>query len=228
MLVKAFSKKFYSSQSTCLNALGIATAPPIFRSIASTTYASRTNTTVTAPAGILNNDILIGTIFLGLNPTAPTPTAPSGFTLISSTNVTYQSFNGKMFVYWKRASSESGSYTFTHSAASSQGVIAAYSGAITSGSPIDVFSTNTGSGATTTATTITTTFNNEINLYIAHDWEGLGTLNPPTGMSERFDGLVYISDVGRPTAGATGNRTQTNNNDSVSPWGAMQISIRAL
>jgi hypothetical protein len=39
-----------------------------FRSLTSTTYGSRTNTVLTAPAGLANDDILIAAIFVGGNP----------------------------------------------------------------------------------------------------------------------------------------------------------------
>ncbi|CDM57664.1 putative mannose-sensitive agglutinin [Rhizobium favelukesii] len=203
-----------------------------FRSISSTTYASRANTAVTAPAGIVNGDILIAIIFLGQSGgTAPTaPTAPSGFTQIGTgTSVTESgnSFSALFGVYWKRAASESGSYTFTHSTASSQAAIAVYSGALSSGSPVDVLSQNSGTlspGTTATATGVTTTAANDLVIYAGHNWDATGTLSPPTGMTERVDSLVYIADVAQPSAGASGNKTQTLASNN--PWAAFLVAIK--
>lgn len=125
-----------------------------FRSIASVTYASRANTSVAAPSGIVDGDTLIAGIFVGASGTAPTPTL-TGFTQIgSATNVTSAGFNGKLFVFWKRAASESGAYAFSHTTASSQAFVMAVSGNF-DGSPVEVNSTNSGTGFTSTANGVT-------------------------------------------------------------------------
>src|SRR5436309_1333140 len=64
-----------------------ATAAAAFRSIANTTYASRTNTVITAPAGIQNNDILLLLFTLG-DAAPPAPTPPAGFTALTGYPVT--------------------------------------------------------------------------------------------------------------------------------------------
>lgn len=199
------------------------------RSFTSTTYASRTNTTLTAPSGLADNDILLAAVFVGVSGTAPSVAAPSGFTALpgSPTSVTdAYGFNGKLNVFWKRAASESGSYTFSHSSASSQGLLLAISGAVTSGSPIDASSNNTGVGKTSTATGVTTTVPNDLLLYIAHDWEGLGALSPPSGFTEIFDSLIYSARMSQATAGASGSKTQTNGNLYGEPWAAWLIAIK--
>lgn len=199
------------------------------RSFTSTTYASRTNTTLAAPSGLADNDILLAGIFVGKSGTAPSVAAPSGFTALtgSPTSVTdAYGFNGKLNVFWKRAASESGSYTFSHSSASSQGLLLAISGAVTSGSPIDASSNNTGLGQTSTATGVTTTVPNDLLLYIAHDWEGAGALSPPSGFTEIFDSLIYSARMSQATAGASGSKTQTNGNLYGEPWAAWLIAIK--
>lgn len=199
------------------------------RSKTSTTYASRTNTTLAAPSGLADNDILLAGIFVGASGTAPSVAAPSGFTALSGspTSVTdVYGFQGKFNLFWKRAASESGSYTFSHSSASSQGLLLAISGAVTSGSPIDASSNNTGVGNTSTATGVTTTVPNDLLLYIAHDWEGLGALSPPSGFTEIFDSLIYSARMSQATAGASGSKTQTNGNLYDEPWAAWLIAIK--
>lgn len=200
------------------------------RSFTSTTYASRTNTTLAAPSGLADGDILLAGIFVGASGTAPSVAAPSGFTALSGspTSVTDSNpFQGKFNLFWKRAASESGSYTFSHSSASSQGLLLAISGAVTSGSPIDASSYNTGFLNSAKATGVTTTVAGDLLLYIAHDWEGTGALSPPTGFTEQFDSLIYGASATQVAAGASGNKTQTNGNVySDSPWAAWLVAVK--
>ena len=206
-----------------------ASAPIAFRSVASTTYAQRTNTTVNKPAGTSDNDILIAGLFVGATGTAPTPTAPAGWTQIgTASSVTdIPGFNGTFRVFWKRAAGEGASYTFTHASGSSQAFIAAYSGCVTSGSPVDTFSVNSGTGSTAAATGITTAGTNEMLLWVEHNWD-IAAVTPPAGMTERFEGLIYLADVRQTAAGATGNKSTSadGNTISSSPWVARLIALK--
>lgn len=200
-----------------------------YRSQTSTTYASRTNTVLTAPSGLANDDILLAAVFVGANSTAPAVTAPAGFTALTGSPTSRSDsggFNGRLNLFWKRAASESGSYTFSHSSASSQGLLLAYSGCVTFGSPIDASSNNVGDGATATATGITTTAANDLLVWISHDWEGTGALNPPSGFSERLDSLLYAADATQASAGASGNKTQTNANGVGGVWAAWLVALK--
>jgi hypothetical protein len=133
----------------------------------------------------------------------------------------------------QRAASESGSYTFTHISRNTQGAMAAYSGCLASGTPFSAAtSNNTGSGPNATTSTglgITTTVANSWLLYIAHDYEGTGALSPPSGMTERFDSLVYTADQVIASAGATGTRTQTNGNTTAAAeqWAVRMVELLA-
>jgi hypothetical protein len=212
----------------------VATGPTIaFRSLTSIAYGSRTNTVLTAPAGIVNGDILLAAIFVGSGsaPTAPTP--PAGFTAFgTATTANASGFFSNFSIFWKRAASESGSYTFTHVAYSSQAVLKAYSGCLASGTPLGATSNNVTTGVapqTSTGTGITTTAANSFLLWESHDWEGTGTLSPPSGMTERFDGLIYSADQLIASAGATGNRTQTNGNTTATAeqWAVRMVELLA-
>ena len=207
-----------------------------FRSLTSTTYASRTNTTLTAPAGLANGDILLAAIITGANNPGVASTPPAGFTALPGSPTTVfdaGGFYGKLAVYKKVAASESGSYTFTHATASSQGVLLAVSGADGT-SPVDVSSSNfsgtgaTGGGNTTTATGVTTTNPADLLVYLAHDWTGSGALSPPAGFTENFDSLLYVGTKLLTAAGATGSVTQTNGNPNNpgNPWAAYLIAIK--
>jgi hypothetical protein len=210
---------------------------PVFGSNWSTTYGSRTNTTITAPSDITDNDILIATLFVGRytsNGGAVSVTPPSGWTLVDYTSVVDASgdvFAGRMYVYWKRASSESGDYTFGHPSAFSQGIISRYSGCATSGSPIDVYSKaqmSAPGSTTTTAPSITTTASKDLLVWLSHDWEGTGSISPPAGFTERSDSLVYTADMVQVTAGASNSKSQLNGNVSEgNPWGVIMLALKA-
>lgn len=196
-----------------------------FRSVASTVYGARTNTTVNKPTGTVDGDIMIAELFVGATGAAPTVTPPAGWTAIgTATLVNDGSFFGGFNVYWKRASSEGTSYTFTHTGGSSECLIASYSGCVTSGSPIGATSVNSGTtGATSTATSITTTSANSRVLFVQHGWD-VGSVSPPAGMTERFESLIYLADYLATSAGATGARTGTI---PQAPWSACLIELRS-
>ena len=95
-----------------------------------TTYAGRTNTTVTAPTGIQDDDALVALIVTATGGEAPNPTFPSGFSEIGTViDVADQNgFNMELRVGIKRAASESGGYAFTHANCSSQGWVGVFRG----------------------------------------------------------------------------------------------------
>jgi hypothetical protein len=205
-------------------------------SSSNTTYASRTNTTVTAPSGITDGDVMLALMLTGAAPEAPDFTEPAGWTLIGSrSDVTAGGFNVEMGVYIKVASGESGDYTWTHSSASSQGAIAVFRGVDTT-TPQDATSTlNSASGATqstTTFTGLTTATDGAWIVGLAHDFaDATADRTPPTGMTERVEvnPLIYICTEEITTAGATGNRSYTNNNTSGGgddAWAARLVALR--
>lgn len=203
-----------------------------FGSLSNTTYASRTNTTVTAPTGITDGDELYAFIATtSAGGTGPTPTAPAGFSALTGSPTIVADSGGfqlRFSAYKKTASGESGDYTFTHTTCSSQGLMIRVTGA-DSGSP--VVSSNSGSGSTTTFTGITTTVNNSLIMAVSHDWaDTVNNLSPPSGatptFTERLDvTLVYAATGSLATAGATGNKTMTNNSSGGGRWGAYLIGI---
>jgi hypothetical protein len=203
-----------------------------------TTYGTRTNTTITKPTGTVDGDFILVVIATGAGE-APDPTEPGGFTLLSS--FPSSAFDGGFEVetrwYSKTASSEGADWTFTHSNCSSQGA------AITirnhnAGTPLDtahLFSV--GTGATSTAPTITPVTNGAMVIYWGHDWlSNPAALAPPTSgtltFTERIDttgpGLLYVATAIMATAGATGTSVQTNQNAPATSdgWAAGHIVIR--
>jgi hypothetical protein len=202
-----------------------------YRAVSFTSYASRTNTTINAPAGVTNGDVLI-LAFIAGGATPPTPTLPAGFTTIQGpTTETDGSFGVSRTLAWKVASGEGASYTITHATASSAAVMVAISGA-SSSTPVS--SSAGGTGFTTTAPSITTPADNSVVLFITHAWTFYGAADPPGGttptFTERLDdgtSIMYLASGVLATAGATGSISHTNPNTvaATDHWGAFLVGV---
>jgi hypothetical protein len=202
--------------------------PAAFRSLSNTTYASRANTTVTAPAGIQNGDVLLFMLAVG-DASPPTPTPPAGFTLLSGFPVTLTDagFSVATRVWYKIAAGESGDYTATHTTANSQGVVYCAQGGAADTPPVTI---NSGTGLTSTANGLTAQRANSLIVYLDQCWN-TGTTAPPGGtnptFTERLDnvGLLYVAD-GVLLSGASGNKTRANANTlGTQPWSAYLLEI---
>lgn len=207
-----------------------APTPPVVRSFTNTNYTSETNTTLAAPTGLADGDILLAFLFVGSG-SGVDVTPPAGFTALTGSPVEVVDgggFTGRSSVFWKRASAEAGSYTFTHNAASSQGILFAISGALASDDPIDASSHNSGTGSAESALSITTTVDNDLVFWLAHDWEGNGGLTPPTGFTEVLDTLMYAAYKTQAAAGATGVVSMTGGSAPNEPWTAWLVAIKPI
>lgn len=213
---------------------GLAFGGAAYRSSSAVAYASHTSTTITAPTGIQNNDILIIFFLLGAS-SPPTPTPPSGFSVLTGfpVTVTNGGFSVSSYCWYKVASSESGNYTVTHSTSSSAAYMVAVSGGVTTSAP--TATTNTGTGSTTTMLSITTTNANSFIMAVNQDWGDFSnTLTPPSGSTPTFTSrlselILFAADGVLATAGATGNKTMTNNNNGAlgTPWSGYLIKVEA-
>lgn len=207
---------------------------PAVESLSNTTYALRTNTTITAPTGIANDDLLLLLFITAENVEAPDPTPPAGFTILPGAwpiDVTGGVFNVEFRAYHKIASGETGDYTVTHVDTRSQGVMMRISGVDTT-TPFSPNPTlNSGTADDTTASGLTTTVNNVMIVLAAFDWgDTANDLTPPTGTTPTFTEhldvpLTYVAAGVLATAGATGDKTMANNSTGVNPWGAALIAI---
>lgn len=207
-----------------------------FRSGSSVGYASRTNTTITAPSGIQNGDALVIVFGIGISGTPPTPTPPAGFVQIRApTSIGLGGFNLANHFWVKVANGESGNYTVTHSSASSWAYMMAFSGADYF-NPIEQSTANTGTSgaATTTALGVTTVRAGTTVIFVDQNWgDTSNNLVVPTGttptFTERRDadiGYVATGDLASPTT--TGNKSHTNNNNVGfgSPWAGYLIVVQ--
>jgi hypothetical protein len=213
-------------------ALPVIISNPAFRSLTSTTYAVRSSTAVTVPAGVVDGDILIAMFVANRIAASTTLNAPAGWTLIDSSRVKDSTgLTCDAAIYWKRALGETGSYTFTNTSASTQLVVLAYSDNVAAGSPIASSSKNfttdpTSSGVTASAFAVTTPANNAYVIYLSHNWVNSGALVPPTGMTERFDSFIYVSDQLVVTAGSIGPFFQVSGNAAAQPWAAYVVALK--
>lgn len=205
------------------------------------TYAQRTNTVITAPSGIANNDVLVAILLVG-GVSVPTVAPPSGFSEVTTTGWPISvdeadpTWQLRLKLYWKVASSESGDYTFSHSSARSEAIMYRITGADTT-TPISPNPTSaTGTGQTATATGLTTPRAGSVVIYATGAWDAAGPTTPPTGttptFTEYFDagstGILYSAAGVMATAGATGNKSNTNsNNSSIWPWLAGLICVQS-
>lgn len=206
----------------------------------STTQAlgNRASSTLTAPAGLANDDILFAIIAAGdgNDQTAPAVTPPAGFNTV--TGNPYQISKADPYaigynLFWKKAASESGSYVFTHGTADTESRLIAFTGADLTAPVSPNPTTNNGLSNVATALGITPTVNNSFVLWISCSWNGLASITPPTGTTPTFTdihdtgGVLYVSGGVLATAAATGNKTATVQPAGGDPWRASLVVIQA-
>lgn len=186
---------------------------------------TRTNSTLSAPAGLTDGDILV---LIWHEEGDVTPTPPSGFAeWVSHAHSTDPT---QLFIWWKRASSESGSYTITHSSSWTEAWLGALSAQYETGDPADATATeNDGSSTSITIPGLTPAHDNAV-IIAAYGTTGdrakgaLGGTTPT--FTEDYDSETNLAvSIGTlATAGATGNKTSTIS--SSNPWNAAMVAIR--
>ena len=207
-----------------------AQAAPAFQSVA-TNSDTTTSLTITKPADVVQNDLLIATLAARGNTTV---TPPAGWTQIQRTN------NGTtqtLAVFYRVATAAdiaATNYTFTLGAnVGVAGAILRYTG-VDPRYPIDASGIATGTGATATAPTVTTTVADTRVLRIA-GIPNRGTLTAPSGTTQRVnlvrdpggtanDTRLGVADVTKAAAGATGTAAFTNTSGA---WVAATFALRS-
>jgi hypothetical protein len=210
-----------------------------YRSIQGTTYGSRTNTTINAPASVADGDELRMYFLLGAANQAaiPTPTFPAGWVVIGGPTTVNEANNSANFSVrsWtlrKRASSEGASYTITHSSSSSDGVIVAVQNAGTSGS----VATNDGDGTgNITFNAVTANAVDSCIIAFCHNWDLWGGGTAPSGTTPTFterqdsaSSLIHVSTGNWTGSGSTGSPTKDSDNvvaGADSQWAAMLVCV---
>jgi len=178
--------------------------------------STTTSVVITAPTGIQDGDILVAfvSVFRSTSATATSITS-TGWTQWAEqiTSTRY-----KCSIFWKRAASESGNYTFNSASATQmQGAIGVYRGCVATGDPRDVLS-NTAyvtSGTIVRAASCTPTVAN--GMYVYGGWyylAGTISLGSPSGMNARetqanTNCAIRLSDLAYTTTAASGIKDAT-------------------
>ena len=188
---------------------GSAGTMPAYRSSTIATASGASSITINAPAGLADNDIMIAAVSV-LDWAVPI-VAPAGWTQL------YQASIGtglKASYWWKRAASEGASYVFTHnygvSAQDWKASISAYSGAVTTGGPINSssFSDNSGLATATPVTgTATASISGSASIvsFLTPPASSV-TATAPTDYTEDYDntGVSFNHKTTAPTVGTVG------------------------
>jgi hypothetical protein len=211
---------------------------PSFRAGSATAEATAANATYTAPAGLADGDWIYITHleYSGSTSQPPTPTPPAGFTAPTGTwpidQTDASGFHENIWLWRKKASGESGNYVVTHASCVRRGTIFAASGADGT-TPEQGVTQNHGTGTTTTFLGITTTADSCLIVVSGEDNNDKGlNLTAPTGTTPTFTEQVddnhgeYLASGILSPAGATGNKTMTNNSNVAAPWLAVMLAIQ--
>lgn len=179
-------------------------ASPTYRASSTAGAATAANLTINKPTGTADGDILVA--FISKDNTAAV-TAPAGWNLIgeATANAYYSG------AWWKRAASEGASWQWTFTSIWRTGCVAAYQGAIGTGTALDPDppAAFTETQNNTLATNSNTTASTDTVVVAMHS--AVGFVAPWTAgssMTERvaFD-EVHLQDIAQAAAGATGTKT---------------------
>lgn len=207
---------------------------PAFRSVAATTYASRSSpTTINKPSGAVDGDLLIAVLMAAKSASTSTITGPAGWTLQTGfPQLVYDgSFEGAIYVWTKVAASEGASWNWTYGGGAqlTDGLVVAVSNPGTSSPQITLYK---GTGSTTTTPGLTTTLANDLVIYTSLSWAGTGSMVVPTGSTPTFSedrdlagSTLYLAHGTLAAAGATSNKTQANGGTAPDPWAGMLIAM---
>jgi hypothetical protein len=106
-------------------------------------YEADASVDAPAPADITDNNVMVAFVMgYQVSGSIPTITPPDGWEVIGTVAVNYIRYT----LYWKRCSSESGTYTFSHNGSNTPYtgvVIGAWRNCLTSGTPVDANYSNT-------------------------------------------------------------------------------------
>ncbi len=222
------------TMTTASHFTGSALGAPFFQSATTVaTTAQSTSATVTAPADILNNDLLLFLV-AAVAGAAFTIDTPSGMTLVRNTTIT----NLQASSFSKIASSESGNYTFTASGGGSPSwcITCMLIRGVDQTTPVNVSDGATGNATDPIAPTITTTAVNCLIVCWCSQQETLAvTYTAPSGYTERSDLTSTNVSVAQgasttdtkllATASATGTATMNSTQLVASNYCAQHIAI---
>lgn len=184
---------------------------PVFGSAGTYGVGTSTSVALVVPSGVAVDHVLF--VHLSLESSgANTVTPPAGFTELTPTPSTTRSIH-TLHVFWKRATAaDSGTYTFTWSTSCYfEGLATRYTGCITTGTPIEEYTSASRSTAATVtpAVSLTSLSIDRLLVFGASNWAS-GSWTQPTGFTSRGTAsVVYVATRDWPTASATGDVTAT-------------------
>lgn len=186
------------------------------------TQTALNTTTVNKVTGVVNDDLMITSVIVYDNTVTITP--PAGWALAGE-NTIAGSTATKHAVYYKKASSEGASYTFSNSGGAYTDLLSiAYSGVDTTTAMDATATTNTGTSGTPTITGITTaTANAQLVLCLSGYNNDAGAVSGMTTRIGPFDSVNYIYDKSQAGAGASGSFTATSSSDG---WIFVLLALR--
>lgn len=174
------------------------------------------------PTGLTTDDIIYA--FVGVDSTGAVITPPSGFTLIDTHTSGGVSAG---HAYWYRATaSEPSTYTFTRSTSGSiEATLIALRGCSTTTDPTNVYSANDGASGDMVHTSITTTVA-ETFLIAWGMVDAITSFTPPSGFTERTDGVFSTSSTNTQAAAGASGSVSTTAGTSVD-WVTFFVAVAA-
>lgn len=195
-----------------------------FRSATTTNNTTSCNTqsvTVNVPAGTVNGDVMVVGVQYG---GSTQMTTPSGWTLINHVNNSF-STTQNLTTFYRVASSEPASYTWTMPSLVCWITAAASYSGVNNSTPVDAQTiVGVTTGTSLVANAVTTTMANDTIVTIFAGYNGTSTTwTPPGGQTERVDSnntsvrSIELNDSTQASVGSSGSFTATA---SVSNYGA--------
>jgi hypothetical protein len=184
---------------------------------AALTGATRTSSPVPVPSGVVSGDVVL--VYLYLEDSGAV-TAPAGFTeLVFTPAPEVTGAVNRQRVWWKRATgADSGTYAFTHASTWTSGAALRVTGAVGSGTPVEVLaSAQSATAGTLTPTLSATTAGGDRLLVFGATVRNSSEWSPPTDFTEQFDppgDEVLIATKAQAAAGATGPLTASSSSSA--------------
>lgn len=236
------TRDYYGSASYGLRDIGAmntSSLDPDFKSWTDLPYAQRTNSTLAVPAGVKNGDIMLMIFLLRGVGGEPAWTVPSGWTQhLGASGFVAEGVGGatqylRYAVFWRRASSESGSYTVSHANLFSRGAILAIPGGSLLSDSIDniVMTRQTnGDGGTSQNINIGgSVIDAQKSVIILFDVTATNTAraNVPAGYTQLADSRMGIWYRVRTSPGNEAALSYNSRNTTATqPWAAVRLAIK--
>lgn len=177
--------------------------------------AARTNSAVPKPTGLVAGELLVVRLYAEATSTV---TPPSGWTTVTFSPVPQTSTNVSIQrAYWKIATAtevSASTFTFTHASMTTNAVAKRFTGAVTSGTAVEVLASATSGGTSvTTSPSVTGTTGGPDRLLdlAVTNWNA-GTWTTPTGWTANSGttGEMVVYTKAQAAAGTTGAITVAN------------------